>query len=83
MELDRGSGTTIDMSATGIFFESATDSLDTPVGAGGEIRFAVSVDDGIDGLPVRLDCMGTVMRVEPAGDRMRVGATIERAMIRQ
>lgn len=80
MELDSGTGVSIDMSSTGIFFETTSEVVESPSDKGRTIRFAICVKEKRDD-SMRLNCVGRVMRIEPRGDMKGIGATIDKAFI--
>lgn len=69
--LEGGIGISRDISESGIYF--VTDQALTP---GGVVKFSVKLDHIQAGKPVRLDCQGKVLRIEPAGEQFGVAASI-------
>ena len=69
--LESGMGLSRDISGSGIYF--VTDQSLTP---GGTVKFSVKLDHIRPGKPVRLDCQGQVLRVEAAGAKLGVAASI-------
>ena len=63
-------GTTRDISATGVFFET-----DTAYAAGSEINFSIETSDAL-GRKVMLKCRGRIVRVEDRGGKIGVAAEI-------
>jgi len=64
------SGTTRDVSATGIFFET-----DTAYAAGSEINFSVELNDAVGG-KMMLKCRGRIVRVEDRDGKIGVATEI-------
>lgn len=71
VELTHGSGLTRNVSAGGVYF--VTDQPHVP---GAPIDFTVVLEEVSPGVPCPLRCIGTVLRVEPQGDRVGVAASI-------
>lgn len=69
--LEGGTGLSRDISQSGIYF--VTDQALTP---GGAVKFSVKLDHIRTGKPIRLDCQGKVLRIEPAGEKFGVAASI-------
>ena len=69
VELRAATGVTRNVSATGMYFE--TDAAFSP---GGELRFAVAFDT--PGGRMRLNCQGSVLRVEAGAARVGVAVKI-------
>lgn len=69
--LENGMGVSRDISQSGIYF--MTEKLLQP---GAVVSFSVKLSHIRPGKPVQLDCEGRVLRVEPAGGRLGVAATI-------
>ena len=67
--LDGGSGTTRDLSASGIYFET-----DREPGFASPLDFSVEFASGAGGMTLR--CRGQVIRVERLGNRIGVAARI-------
>ena len=67
---DGASGVTRDISPSGVYFV-----IGEKVESGQLIRFSIEFDDPGGGL-LYLDCVGTVVRVEEAGGKSGVAATI-------
>ena len=72
---DRICGTTRDVSASGIFFE--TDAAFT---AGGSISFAIDID--APGGKMQLNCRGEIVRVEQRDKRVGVAVRIVESSLR-
>jgi len=73
--LDRGSGITENVSASGVFFET-----DASYAAGSPIRFTVDVDT--PGGKMLLNCRGDIVRVERRQSRIGVAVRITESVIR-
>jgi PilZ domain-containing protein len=71
VELAQGVGVTQNVSAGGVYFVT-----DQPHSPGEPADFTLVLGQLTDGGPWRLRCAGTVLRVEPRGDRVGVAATI-------
>jgi PilZ domain len=71
VELVEGTGVTRDLSAGGVFFET-----DRVFGLGEVIQFALVLEYIDPGRPVRLQCRGRVVRLEPRGNTMGVAVAI-------
>jgi PilZ domain len=71
VELVEGKGVTRDLSAGGVFFET-----DRVFGLGEAIQFALVLEYIDPGRPVRLQCRGRVVRLEPRGNTMGVAVAI-------
>jgi PilZ domain-containing protein len=71
VDLAHGVGVTRNVSAGGVYF--VTDQLHSP---GEAADFTLTLGDLARGGSWRLRCAGTVLRVEPRGDRVGVAATI-------
>jgi len=69
VELEHGKGWTRDVSASGVFFET-----DEPLAPGVPIRFSMLLDQSSTG-PLRLECVGRIVRVEQQDGRLGVAAT--------
>lgn len=69
--LDNGSGVTRDVSQAGVFF--FTDQAFAP---GTTFSFVLELDHVFPGEPVFLHCTGEVVRVEEAGEKKGVAASI-------
>lgn len=69
--LESGMGISRDISESGIYFVT-----DQPLIPGGVVKFSVKLDHIQTGKPVRLDCQGRVLRIEPAGEKFGVAASI-------
>lgn len=69
--LEGGTGISRDISQSGIYFVT-----DQPLTQGGVVKFSVKLDHIRTGKPVRLDCQGKVLRLEPAGEKFGVAASI-------
>ena len=72
--LESGIGISRDISESGIYFLT-----DRQLAPGGVIRFSVKLDHVRPGKTVRLDCAGKILRVEPAGGKFGVAASITEA----
>jgi hypothetical protein len=70
VRLDRGTGVTRNISASGVFFETNVDYA-----AGSEISFAIELDDP-RGEKVMLRCRGEIVRVEHRDGKVGVAAKI-------
>jgi hypothetical protein len=73
--LDKGSGVTRDVSASGVFFET-----EAAYAAGSTIRF--TIDLGTPGGDMVLSCQGDIVRVENRGGRIGVAVKITESSIR-
>lgn len=69
--LEAGTGVSRDISESGIYFIT-----DQPPAPGGVVKFSVRLDHIHPGKPIRFDCQGQVLRIEPAGGRYGVAARI-------
>lgn len=69
MDLGAVSGTTRNLSASGLFFET-----DTPFAVGCEVRFVVDLDTPEGGKALR--CRGEVLRIKPRAGRMGIAVRI-------
>ncbi len=69
VHLDRGTGITRDVSASGVFFET-----DTNYTAGSEISFSIELDS--PGGKMMLRCQGQIVRVEHRDGKVGVAAKI-------
>ena len=70
VRLDRGTGVTRNVSASGVFFETNVDYA-----AGSEISFAIELD-GLRGEKLLLRCRGEIVRVESRDGKVGVAARI-------
>jgi hypothetical protein len=68
MELQNGRGITHDVSTSGIFVEA-----DSPFSPGSRIRFSLLFEQTLP-TPLRLDCEGKVIRVEPRNEKLGIAA---------
>jgi hypothetical protein len=71
VELESGKGITRDFSGSGIFFE--TDRSFSP---GQPIEFTLILEHIDPERPVRLKCLGEIIRVEDSGQKIGVAAAI-------
>jgi hypothetical protein len=71
VHLGQGSGVTRDVSHSGVYF--FTDQTFSP---GMPVSFALELDYVFPGEPVYLHCRGEVVRVEDAGEKRGVAASI-------
>lgn len=71
VHLDQGEGVTRDVSQSGVFFY--TDQTFSP---GMPLNFVLELDYVFPGEPVFLHCRGEVVRVEDAGEKRGVAASI-------
>jgi hypothetical protein len=71
VELQGGTGTTRDLSACGVFFET-----DRVLALGEVIQFAIILEHVDPSRPLRLQCRGQVVRVEQHGDTTGVAVAI-------
>ena len=69
VNLDRGTGITRDVSASGVFFETDKDCA-----AGSEISFSIELEG--PGGKMMLRCQGQIVRVENRGGKVGVAAKI-------
>lgn len=72
VEIEPAGGLTIDMSSTGIAFESSH-----PYEAGDEITLRVLLGRPGSKTALELRCRGRVVRVETGEDKARIAATVE------
>lgn len=72
VEIEPGGGLTIDMSNSGIAFETTH-----PYQPGDEIRLRIIMGRKSSPTPLDLHCSGRVVRVEPTENGLRVGASVE------
>jgi hypothetical protein len=70
VEMAQGNGVTRDIGASGVYFETQARPVD-----GASIRFTLILEH-TDPAPLRLGCVGEVVRVEPRGDMFGVAAHI-------
>ena len=70
VRLDRGTGVTKNISASGVFFETDVDFT-----AGSKISFAIEID-GPQGKKLILKCQGEIVRVQREGSKVGVAASI-------
>ena len=71
VELAEGAGLTRDASLSGVFFETDRSFIpDEP------IRLALVFERFVVTAPLRLECEGRVVRVEPSDEKVGVAATI-------
>jgi hypothetical protein len=70
VEMEEGRGVTRDIGASGVYFETA----ERPA-SGATIRFTLILEH-TDPAPLRLGCVGEVVRVEPRGDAVGGAAHI-------
>ena len=59
VEFAGGSGVTRDLSTTGVYFV-----CDNPMQVGARVSLTIVLDDNLADMPVRMDCVGTVVRIE-------------------
>ncbi|HET7361992.1 MAG TPA: PilZ domain-containing protein [Burkholderiales bacterium] len=71
VELDGGSARARNVSASGIYFETAV-----PFRKGSDLRFTVQFAP-VEGAPLRMECRARVVRVERLVGRFGVGAAIQ------
>jgi len=71
VQLEKGRGVTRDISSAGVYFFT-----DRSFTAGMDITFELEFKFVFPGEAVRLNCRGKVMRVEQAGERTGVAASI-------
>lgn len=71
VELEFGCGVTRDVNASGVFF--VTEWSYAP---GAPVRFTLLLELVDPAAPVRLECQGQVVRVEPTGQRFGIAAVI-------
>jgi hypothetical protein len=72
VELPNGKGVTRDLSTTGVYFV-----CDTPLRAGSRISFTIVLDDTLADIPVRMECEGTIVRIEPASGKVGVAVKLD------
>ena len=72
VEFAGGSGVTRDLSTTGVYFV-----CDNPMQVGARVSLTIVLDDNLADMPVRMDCVGTVVRIEPLGPKIGVAMRIE------
>ena len=68
VEMEKGNGVTRDIGASGVYFETQHEPA-----RGASIRFTLILEH-TDPAPLRLGCVGEVVRVEPRGDAFGVAA---------
>ena len=71
VELPGGSGRSHDVSKSGVCFET-----DTPVSPESPIKFSLVLGQASRDAPLRLDCEGEVVRVEPHEGRVSVAVKL-------
>jgi hypothetical protein len=71
VELQSGAGTTRDVSESGVFFET-----DQPLTVGSPISFSLILGHADPEGPFRLQCKGSIVRVEEAEGKVGVAARI-------
>jgi len=71
VQMDEGVGTTRDVSLSGVFFET-----DVPFRVEEPVKFILVFEGMSWSRTIRLECEGRVVRVEPAGAKLGVAATI-------
>jgi len=71
VHLEQGTGVTRDVSQSGVFFFT-----DQPFVPGTTFSFTLELDNAVIGEPVLLHCWGEVVRVETAGEKNGVAASI-------
>jgi hypothetical protein len=71
VHLEKGDGVTRDVSQSGVFFFT-----DQTFSTGAPLRFALELDYVSPGEKVLLHCRGEVVRVEEAGEKTGVAASI-------
>lgn len=69
--LEGGTGISRDISESGIYFVT-----DQPLIPGGLVKFSVRLNHIRPGKPVRFDCQGQVLRIDPADGKFGVAASI-------
>lgn len=69
--LPTGSGALQNISESGIYFLTDQDLVE-----GSVVHFTLQFDFACPGKPMRLDCKGLVLRVERAGERLGVAASL-------
>ena len=72
VEFDGGSGVTRDLSTTGVYFV-----CDQPMRVGSRVSIAIMLDDNLADMPVRMDCIGTVVRIESLGEKVGVAMKLD------
>jgi hypothetical protein len=70
VETERGKGLTRDISVSGVYFET-----EEPHSAGAAILFTLVLEYS-EPMPLRLSCVGEVLRVDTHGDTFGVAAAI-------
>jgi hypothetical protein len=70
IQLDRGTGVTKNVSASGVFFETNVDYE-----AGSKINFSIELD-GPQGKKMILNCQGEIVRIEQRDGKVGVAAKI-------
>lgn len=71
VDIDQTNAVTRDVSWSGIFFLA-----DQPFVEGGPLHFSLDLAYALPGKPVKLDCLGEVLRVERYGRRFGIAARI-------
>lgn len=78
IELETGKGLTRDFSGSGVFFET-----DRSLASGQPIEFTIILNHIDPDHPVRLKCLGKIVRTEESGPKIGVAAAITSYTIEQ
>jgi hypothetical protein len=70
--LKSGQGITRDFNVLGIYFET-----DRPFSTGQSIEFSIVLEHAYPDRPVRMKCLGEIVRVEEDGPKIGVAASID------
>lgn len=76
--LKSGQGITRDFNVSGIYFEA-----DQPFSAGQSIEFSIVLKHAYPDRPLRLKCMGEIIRVEESGPKIGVAASIDSYLLEE
>ena len=63
---------TRDISWAGIYFLT-----NQSFSEGGDVHFCLDLSYALPGKPIKLDCRGEILRIEPQGDKYGIAARIE------
>jgi hypothetical protein len=69
--LANGTGVSRDISTSAVYFVT-----DQPLAAGSSIHFSMHLDYVCPGKPLQFECRGEVLRVEEAGEKFGVAASL-------
>lgn len=74
VEFRGGTGVTRDLSVNGVFFV-----CDTPMVVGSRLSVSILFDDNLADMPVRMDCKGTIVRIEQLSGKVGVAMRLDDA----